>query len=77
MKDFFTDLMFQSFIMMNSHNDLNELLKLQNSNFKLDLKYFNLIGLVAYIFESMQDQAETKGVKLLLDFDVSKPFLFT
>jgi signal transduction histidine kinase len=56
--------------------DLLDLAKMENSVFKLNNDYFNLIDVITEAFNIVSFSAEEKNVKLLLVVDRSKPFIF-
>ena len=57
-------------------SDLLDLAKFENSVFKINENYFNLIELITEAFNIVSYTAEEKNCKLLLEFDQSKPFIF-
>jgi len=56
--------------------DLLDLAKMENSVFKLNHDYFNLIDVITEAFNIVSFSAEEKNIKLLLEVDRSKPFIF-
>ena len=56
--------------------DLLDLAKMENSVFKLHNDYFNLIDVITEAFNIVSFSAEEKNIKLLLEVDRSKPFIF-
>ena len=56
--------------------DLLDLAKMENSVFKLNNDYFNLIDVITEAFNIVSFSAEEKNIKLLLEVDRSKPFIF-
>jgi signal transduction histidine kinase len=58
-------------------NDLLDLAKFENSVFKIDEDYFNLIEVITEAFNIVAYSAEEKNIKLFLQFDSSKPFILT
>jgi signal transduction histidine kinase len=56
--------------------DLLDLAKMENSVFKLNNDYFNLIEVITEAFNIVSFSAEEKNIKLLLEVDRSKPFIF-
>ena len=56
-------------------SDLLDLAKFENSVFKINQDYFNLIEVATEAFNIVSYTAEEKNCKLLLEFDQSKPFI--
>jgi len=67
---------FSSLVITNLINELLDQAKLEKSTFELDNEYFNLFEVIIHAFQILKFQAETKNIKLLLQIDQSKPFLF-
>jgi two-component system sensor histidine kinase/response regulator len=67
---------FSSLMITNLINELLDQAKLEKSTFELDNEYFNLFEVIIHAFQILKFQAETKNIKLMLQIDQSKPFLF-
>ena len=67
---------FSSLVITNLINELLDQAKLEKSTFELDNEYFNLFEVIIHAFQILKFQAETKNIKLMLQIDQSKPFLF-
>ena len=57
-------------------NDLLDLAKFENSVFKMNEDYFNLFEVVNEAFNMVAYSAEENNIRLLLEFDQHRPFIF-
>lgn len=67
---------FSSLMITNLINELLDQAKLEKSTFELDNEYFNLFEVIIHAFQILKFQAESKNIKLMLQIDKSKPFVF-
>ena len=65
-----------AFTITNLINDLLDLAKMDTSTFTLAIDEFNMLEVIAEAYQILLFQAEQKGVKLLLEFNQSSPFIF-
>ena len=65
-----------AFTITNLINDLLDLAKMDTSTFTLTIDEFNMLDVIAEAYQILLFQAEQKGVKLLLEFNQSSPFIF-
>ena len=59
----------KSKMITNLINDMLDLAKFENSQFKINEDFFNLIDVITEAFNMIAYSAEEKGIKLLLEFD--------
>ena len=68
---------FASTSLLNLVNDMLDMAKMENSSFKLNNEYFNMIEVINKAFQIVQFSAYNKQLKLMLVIDESKPYIFT
>ena len=53
-----------------------DMAKMENSSFKLNKEYFNLIEVINQAFQIVQFTAFSKKMKLIFTIDEAQPFVF-